>query len=75
MDKVILEKGTTDRVAALSAARAARGARDEPLADAAPARGARSRSAALFCVVVIDEREQAFRTLLNQAEPQRFGIT
>jgi hypothetical protein len=31
--------------------------------------------AALFCVVVIDEREQAYRTLLNQAEPQRFGIT
>ena len=31
--------------------------------------------AALFCVIVIDEREQAYRTLLNQAEPQRFGIT
>lgn len=31
--------------------------------------------AALFCVVVIDEREQAYRTLLNQAAPVRFGIT
>jgi len=30
---------------------------------------------ALFCVVVIDEREQAYRTLLNQAAPERFGIT
>jgi len=31
--------------------------------------------AALFCLVVIDEREQAYRTLLNQAEPQQLGIT
>jgi modulator of FtsH protease HflC len=30
---------------------------------------------ALFCVVIIDEREQAFRTLLNKAEPTFLGVT
>ncbi|HTO53522.1 MAG TPA: protease modulator HflC [Myxococcota bacterium] len=30
---------------------------------------------ALFCVTIIDEREQAFRTLLNKAEPEVLGIT
>jgi len=28
----------------------------------------------LFCVTIIDEREQGFRTLLNQAEPKLFGV-
>jgi membrane protease subunit HflC len=28
-----------------------------------------------FCVTIIDEREQAFRTLLNQAEPKLLGLT
>ena len=28
----------------------------------------------LFCVVTLDEREQAFRTLLNEPEPQVFGL-
>jgi membrane protease subunit HflC len=29
--------------------------------------------ASLFCVVILDEREQAFRTLLNEPEPSVFG--
>lgn len=29
----------------------------------------------LFCVVILDEREEAFRTLLNQAEPKVFGVS
>ncbi len=29
----------------------------------------------LFCVVILDEREQAFRTLLNEPEPSLFGIS
>jgi membrane protease subunit HflC len=29
---------------------------------------------AAFCVIIIDEREQAFRTLLNQAEPKVLGV-
>ena len=28
----------------------------------------------LFCVVILDEREEAFRTLLNQPEPTVFGL-
>jgi membrane protease subunit HflC len=28
----------------------------------------------LFCVVILDERDQAFRTLLNQPEPTLFGV-
>lgn len=28
----------------------------------------------LFCVVILDERDQAFRTLLNQPEPTFFGM-
>jgi membrane protease subunit HflC len=28
----------------------------------------------LFCVVILDEREEAFRTLLNQPEPTVFGV-
>jgi modulator of FtsH protease HflC len=28
-----------------------------------------------FCVTIIDEREQAFRTLLNQAEPKVLGLS
>ena len=31
--------------------------------------------ASLFCVVILDEREQAFRTLLNEPEPSVFGIS
>ena len=30
--------------------------------------------AALFCVVILDEREQAFRTLLNEPNPEIFGV-
>ncbi len=30
--------------------------------------------ASLFCVVILDEREQAFRTLLNEPEPRIFGL-
>ncbi|HTO05818.1 MAG TPA: protease modulator HflC [Myxococcota bacterium] len=30
---------------------------------------------AFFCVTIIDEREQAFRTLLNQAEPKVLGVS
>ncbi|MGH9884272.1 MAG: hypothetical protein ACREBE_02010, partial [bacterium] len=29
---------------------------------------------AFFGVVVLDEREQAFRTLLNEAEPKVLGV-
>jgi membrane protease subunit HflC len=29
---------------------------------------------ALFCVTIIDEREQGFRTVLNQADPTLFGV-
>ncbi len=29
----------------------------------------------LFCVVILDEREQAFRTLLNEPEPRVFGFS
>jgi membrane protease subunit HflC len=29
----------------------------------------------LFCVVILDEREEAFRTLLNQPEPTVFGVS
>jgi membrane protease subunit HflC len=31
--------------------------------------------ASLFCVVILDEREQAFRTLLNEPDPQLFGLS
>jgi hypothetical protein len=59
MDKVILEEG--GRIArAIPAARAARGKR-EPLGRCSDR--ADARVASLFCVVILDEREQAFRTL------------
>jgi membrane protease subunit HflC len=28
-----------------------------------------------FCVVILDERQQAFRTLLNDPEPEYFGLS
>ena len=28
-----------------------------------------------FCVVILDEREQAFRTLLNDPDPKLFGLS
>ena len=31
--------------------------------------------ASLFCVVILDEREQAFRTLLNEPEPRILGLS
>ncbi len=31
--------------------------------------------ASLFCVVILDEREQAFRTLLNEPEPRVLGVS
>ncbi len=30
---------------------------------------------ALFCVVILDEREQAFRTLLNEPDPKILGVS
>ncbi len=30
---------------------------------------------ARFCIVILDEREQAFRTLLNQPEPRLMGYS
>lgn len=31
--------------------------------------------ASLFCVVILDEREQAFRTLLNEPDPRILGVS